>query len=92
MIKILKMSARQTDNLIYLAFDHDFNDITRVASFYKAAIEALGEAMAGTDKPLVIASSTMSCQKGILVIIAQPLSTYAVLASRSGTFPFEQSF
>ncbi len=65
-IESLKSGAKAVDGVIHLAFIHDFKDFARAAAVDRAAIEAMGEVMAGTGKPLVIASETMGTPKGIL--------------------------
>ena len=65
-IESLKSGAKAADGVIHLAFIHDFSDFARVTAVDRAAIEAMGEVMAGTGKPLVIASGTMGAPKGKL--------------------------
>jgi len=65
-IESLKSGARVADGVIHLAFIHDFTDFARVTAVDRAAIEAMGEVMAGTGKPLVIASGTLAAPKGKL--------------------------
>ncbi len=65
-IESLKSGAKAADSVIHLAFIHDFSDFARVTAVDRAAIEAMGEVMAGTGKPLVIASGTMNMPKGNL--------------------------
>ena len=65
-IESMKSGAKAADSVIHLAFIHDFSDFARVTAVDRAAIEAMGEVMAGTGKPLVIASGTMSTPKGKL--------------------------
>lgn len=65
-LESLKNGARAADGVIHLAFVHDFNDFARGVKIDKAAIEAMGEAMAGTEKPLVIASGTLGISSGRL--------------------------
>ena len=65
-LESLKSGAQAADGVIHLAFIHDFSNYARAAAVDTAAIEAMGEAMAGTGKPLVIASGTMGGPKGIL--------------------------
>jgi nucleoside-diphosphate-sugar epimerase len=54
----LREAAASSDGVIHLAFKHeDFaNNYPAATAADRAAIEAVGEALAGTDKPLVIAS------------------------------------
>ena len=65
-IESLKSGARLADGVIHLAFVHDFANFARAAAVDVAAIEAMGEVLAGTGKPLVIASGTMMAPKGVL--------------------------
>ena len=65
-IESLKSGALSTDGVIHLAFIHDFSDIARATAVDRAAIAAMGETIAGTKKPLVIASGTMMLPKGQL--------------------------
>ena len=65
-LESLKRGARATDGVIHLAFMLDFNDFTKSVGIDKAAIAAMGEAMAGTSNPLVIASGTLGVSTGKL--------------------------
>ncbi|CAF1095922.1 unnamed protein product [Adineta steineri] len=65
-LESLKSGARTADGVIHLAFEFDFNNMAKSTAMDRAAIEAMGEAMAGTGKPLVIASGTLFLPKGKL--------------------------
>lgn len=52
----LRAGAESADGVIHLAFNHDFNDYTGAAETDRRAIDALGEALAGSDRPLVVTS------------------------------------
>ena len=58
-IESLKSGAKASDGVIHLAFVHDFSDFAGVCAIDRAAIEAMAEGLAGTGKPLVIASGTL---------------------------------
>lgn len=58
-IESLKSGAKQADGVIHLAFMHDFADFAKATEVDRAAITAMGEAIAGTGKPLIIASGTL---------------------------------
>lgn len=62
----LRRGAEASDGVIHLAFIHDFSDYARVCALDRAAIEALGQGLGGSGKPLVIASGTLLCRKGVL--------------------------
>ncbi|MGU3500357.1 SDR family oxidoreductase [Mycobacterium sp. C31M] len=51
-------AAADADGVIHLAFKHDFTDYADAAAVDLAATEAIGSALAGTDKPLVTTSGT----------------------------------
>ena len=55
----LRSGAADSDGVIHTAYIHDFsenNDAAAYARIDKSAIEAIGEALAGSDRPLVVAA------------------------------------
>ncbi|KIW73694.1 hypothetical protein PV04_01792 [Phialophora macrospora] len=62
----LSSGARAADGIIHLAFHHDFTDYRTSALLDQAAIRAMGDAIAGTGKPLVVASGTLLAHQGKL--------------------------
>jgi nucleoside-diphosphate-sugar epimerase len=57
-LDVLKRAAGDTDGVIYLAFNHDFSQAGESMGDEARAVGALGEALVGTDKPLVLAGGT----------------------------------
>lgn len=51
--------AARADGVIHLAFVHDFSNFAAACQTDKTAIEAIGEALAGTGKPFIITSGTL---------------------------------
>lgn len=54
----LSRGAAQADAVIHTAFDHDFSKFVANCEKDRRAIQAMGEALAGSDRPLVITSGT----------------------------------
>ena len=54
----LRAAAARSDGVVHLAYNHAFTDFDAAAEADALVIEALGEALEGSDKPLVIASGT----------------------------------
>ncbi|WP_433221380.1 SDR family oxidoreductase [Dactylosporangium sp. CS-047395] len=72
-LETLRAAAADADGVIHLAFRHDIafaGDYLGATDTDRAAITALGETLAGSDRPLVIAS-------GILGVLGLPPGTVA---------------
>jgi nucleoside-diphosphate-sugar epimerase len=63
----LRDAAGASDGVIHLAFKHDLafsGDFQGAADADRRAVEALGEALAGSDRPFAIASGTLGVAPG----------------------------
>jgi nucleoside-diphosphate-sugar epimerase len=63
----LRSAAAASDGVIHLAFKHDIafsGDFQGAAGADRRAVEAFGEALAGSDRPFVIASGTLGLAPG----------------------------
>lgn len=54
----LRKGAKETDGTIHLAFIHDFSRFAENGQIDKRAIEVMGDALVGTDKPFIVTSGT----------------------------------
>lgn len=54
----LREGARKADGVIHLAFNHDFSQFEKNCDNDRKAIEAMGEVLAGSDRPFVVTSGT----------------------------------
>jgi nucleoside-diphosphate-sugar epimerase len=60
----LRRGAEAADGVAHLAFIHDFSNIARSGVVDLAAIEALGDTLAGTGKPFAVTSGTAMLTPG----------------------------
>lgn len=52
----LRTGAEESDAVVHLAFKHDFSDFAGAGRTERAAVEVLGNALLGSDRPLLLAS------------------------------------
>jgi nucleoside-diphosphate-sugar epimerase len=68
-LDVLREAAGDSDGVIHLAFKHELafsGDFQGAADADRAAVEAIGEALAGSDRPFVIASGVLGLVPGQL--------------------------
>jgi NAD(P)-dependent dehydrogenase (short-subunit alcohol dehydrogenase family) len=67
-LESLRIGAAMSDGVIHTAFIHDFSKFEASCEIERRAIEALGSALAGSDRPFVITSGTALLTPGRLAI------------------------
>jgi nucleoside-diphosphate-sugar epimerase len=65
-LESLKSGAAKADSVIHLAFIHDFSKFQENCETDRRAIEALGSALAGSDRLLIVTSGTLLVAPGRL--------------------------
>jgi nucleoside-diphosphate-sugar epimerase len=66
-LESLRSGAAASDSVIHTAFIHDFANIAAAAETDRRAIETLGEALAGSERPLLVTSGTALIGPGRVV-------------------------
>ncbi|MEI9973111.1 MAG: NAD(P)H-binding protein [Ignavibacteriota bacterium] len=66
----LRVAAAAADGVIHATFNHDFSNLKQHSEGERKVIETLGDALAGSDRPLVI---TFGTGLGTLRVDAGPL-------------------
>jgi nucleoside-diphosphate-sugar epimerase len=64
----LRRGAAASDGVIHTAYVHDFSDYVGAAKTDLRAVEALGEALVGSDRPFVVTSGTAGHTPGEVAI------------------------
>lgn len=100
----LRAGAEDADAVLHLAFKHDFSDFAASGRTERAAVEALGDVLAGTGRPLLLASGIAGVAPGRVLTedVASPFSapdaprgaseTYALALADRGVRPVALRF
>src|ERR1700727_1541860 len=86
----LRSAAAASDGVIHLAFKHDLafsGDFQGAADADRRAVELFGEVLAGSDRPLVIASGTLGVAPGRVATERDGHDPDPALAAAHGSGP-----
>jgi nucleoside-diphosphate-sugar epimerase len=84
----LARAAAAADGVIHLAFNHDFSRFAENGQEDKRAIEAMGEALVGSDKPMVVTSGTALLSPGRLATEDDPAAAFGPRTSEAAALAF----
>lgn len=84
----LAAGAAAADGVIHTAFIHDFNNYAASVEVDRRAIEVLGDALAGSGRPLVVTSGTRRAPAGGLTTEDMPADPNFPRRSEAAALPF----
>ena len=89
-VETLRRGAAAADGVIHLAFNHDFENYAGAAETDRRAIEAIGDALAGSDRPLAVAAGIVGLQSDTVATEADDLSPVVPRLSESAALPLAE--
>jgi len=87
-LESLRKGAKESDGIIHLAFNHDFSKFAENGQLDRRAIEAMGEALAQSNKPFIVTSGTLLVAHGRLATEKDPAAPGLPRMSEAAGLPF----
>jgi nucleoside-diphosphate-sugar epimerase len=87
-LESLERGAAQSDGVIHTAFIHDFSNYAASVETDRRAIETIGQALAGSGRPLVVTSGTVRAPAGSLATEEMPADPNFPRRSEATALPF----
>lgn len=84
-LESLRAGAEDSDGVIHLAFKHDFSDYAGAGRTERAAVEALGAGLEGTDHPFLFASGVALIAPGRVATERDPTPMSGPDSPRGGS-------
>ncbi|TPX03313.1 NAD-dependent epimerase/dehydratase family protein, partial [Schumannella luteola] len=91
-LDVLRAAASDSDGVLHLGFVHDFSRFEESGRIERAAVEAFGEVLAGSDRPLVVASGFAGYGLDRPIVESDPNPTSGPDAPRGGSENLALSF
>jgi nucleoside-diphosphate-sugar epimerase len=88
----LRGGAAAADGVIHTAYSHDFSRMAEAATMDQRAIETLGTALEGSDRPLVITTGTALIKPGSVVTEEDAIDPATAAHPRAGAEPLAKAF
>ena len=81
-LNLLAEATGRADAVIHLAFNHDFSKSAETSEQDRRAIEAMGEALVGTDKPILVTAGLAMLAPGRIATEAERAAALRSQASQ----------
>lgn len=81
----LRAGAEASDGVIHLAYNHDFSDMADAGRTERAAVEALGDTLVGSDRPFLFASGVALVAPGQVATERDVIPTSGPGSPRGGS-------
>jgi nucleoside-diphosphate-sugar epimerase len=82
-LEVLRQGALNADGVIHTGFIHDFSRYENAAAIDKTAIDTMGEALIGTDKPIVVSAGILGLPLHDGFVTEESVAKYSIRFSEA---------